>query len=48
MEQKYQIGNEYGFIMWDIKKRLKDIEKFEKRVFDVEHLAINNPFHGNE
>ena len=48
MEQKYQIGNEYGFVMWDIEKLLKDIEKFEKRVFDVEYLAINNPFHGNE
>ena len=48
MEQKYQIGNEWGFVMWDIEKILKDIGKFEKRVFDVEHLAINNPFHGNE
>ena len=48
MEQKYQIGNEYGSIMWDIEKLLKDIEKFRTRTFDVKHLALNNPFHGNE
>ena len=48
MEQKYQIGNEYGSIMWDIEKLLKDIEKFRIKSFDVKHLALNNPFHGNE
>ena len=48
MEQKYQIGNEYGFVMWDIEKLLKDIEKFKIRAFDVKNLAVNNPFHGNE
>jgi len=48
MEQKYQIGNEYGSIIWDIEKLLKDIEKFRIRAFDVKLLALNNPFHGNE
>ena len=47
MEQKYQIGNEYGFVMWDIEKILNDSKKFRIRAFDVKHLAINNPFHGN-
>ena len=47
MEQKYQIGNEYGSIMWDIEKLLRDIKKFRIKTFDVENLALNNPFHGN-
>ena len=47
MEQKYQIGNEYGSIMWDIEKLLRDIKKFRIKTFDVEKLALNNPFHGN-
>ena len=47
MEQKYQIGNEYGSIMWDIEKLLRDIKKFRIKIFDVENLALNNPFHGN-
>ena len=47
MEQKYQIGNEYGSVMWDIEKLLKDISKFKTRKFDVKHLVTNNPFHGN-
>ena len=48
MEQKYQLGNDYGSIMWDIKKLLNDVEKFEIRTFEVKHLAVKNPFHGNE
>ncbi|MBR3973931.1 MAG: ParB N-terminal domain-containing protein [Oscillospiraceae bacterium] len=48
MEQKYQIGNEYGSVIWDIERLLTDIEKFRIRAFDVKHLAINNPFNGNE
>lgn len=48
MEQKYQIGNEYGSIMWDIEKILKDKGRFKTREYDVKYLASNNPFHGNE
>lgn len=48
MEQKYQIGNAYGSVIWDIEKLLKDIGKFYIKSFDVKHLALNNPFHGNE
>ena len=48
MEQKYQIGNEYGSIMWDIEKLLKDISRFAIKEYDVKYLAQNNPFHGNE
>ncbi len=43
MEQKYQIGNEYGSIMWDIELLLKDIELFQKREFNVEKLYNSNP-----
>ena len=48
MEQKYQIGNEHGSVLWDIEKLLNDIGKFRTREFDVEFLALNNPFRGNE
>ena len=48
MEQKYQIGNEYGSIIWDIEKILKDKDKFKTREYDVKYLARNNPFHGSE
>ena len=48
MEQKYQIGNEYGSVIWDIEKLLKDIGKFRIKSFDVKHLVLNNPFHGSE
>lgn len=48
MEQKYQIGNEYGSIMWDIEKILKDKDKFKIREYDVKCLALDNPFRGNE
>ena len=47
LEQKYQIGNEYGSVVWDIEKLLKDISKFTTKKFDVNHLIKNNPFHGN-
>ncbi len=48
MEQKYQIGNEYGSIMWDIENLLKDRDRFKIREYDVKYLVLNNPFHGNE
>lgn len=48
MEQKYQIGNEFGSVIWDIEKLLKDKGKFRMREYDVKCLALNNPFHGNE
>lgn len=48
MEQKYQIGNEYGAIVWDIEKILESKDEFEMREYDVNVLAANNPFHGDE
>lgn len=48
MEQKYQIGNEHGYVMWDVEMILNDIDRFKTRAFDVKRLALNNPFHGNE
>ena len=48
MEQKYQIGNEYGSVMWDVEMLLDNIDKYSTRTFDVKNLALNNPFHGNE
>lgn len=48
MEQKYRIGNEYGYIMWDINRILKDKAKFSIKEFDVKTLAAKNCFHGNE
>lgn len=47
MEQKYQMGNEYGSIMWDIEKIIKDQRLFEMKEYDVGYLATNNPFYGN-
>ena len=47
LEQKYQVGNEYGSVIWDIEKILKDISKFRIKEFDVKRLVINNPFNGN-
>lgn len=48
MEQKYQIGNEYGSIVWDIERILEDKSNFRLKEYDVEYLTMNNPFHGNE
>lgn len=48
MEQKYQLGNEYGNIMWNIGDMLLDISSFQKKKFSVDKLSENNPFHGNE
>lgn len=48
MEQKYQIGNDYGSIMWDIEKILNDKHLFTIKEHDVSYLAMNNPFHGND
>lgn len=47
MEQKYQIGNEYGSIVWDVAKLLEDADRFEKRLFSVAELAGENPFRGD-
>ena len=48
MEQKYQIGNEHGSVIWDIEKILKDKDDFEIKEYDVKILAANNTFHGDE
>ena len=47
MDQKYQIGNEYGSIMWDINKIINDKDQFNIKEYDVEELIHNNPFNGN-
>lgn len=47
MEQKYQIGNEYGSIVWDIEAILHDVQEFIIKEFSVEKLAIENRFNGN-
>ena len=48
MEQKYQIGNDYGSIMWNIEKMLDDKHLFKIKEYDVAYLAMSNPFHGND
>lgn len=48
MEQKYQLGNEYGSILWDITAMLQDAADFPVVTCDVQALAAANPFHGNE
>lgn len=47
MEQKYQIGNEYGSIVWDVARILEDADRFAKKLFSVEELAGENPFRGD-
>ena len=48
MDQKYQIGNEYGSIVWDISLILKDKHRFQLRDFSVEALSASNPFYGDK
>ena len=48
MEQKYQIGNAHGSILWDISLMLKDKMNFTLCSFAVEKLISENPFHGDE
>ena len=48
MEQKYQLGNEYGSILWDITAMLQNAADFPVVTCDVQALAAANPFHGNE
>lgn len=47
MEQRYQIGNAYGSIVWDIARMLRDADSFAQRSFSVEELARQNPFRGS-
>lgn len=47
MEQKYQIGNKYGSIVWDIEAILHDTEQFATKDFSVEKLVSENRFNGN-
>lgn len=47
MEQKYQIGNEYGSIIWDIEAILRDSSEFSAKDFSVEKLANENSFNGD-
>lgn len=48
MEQKYQLGNAYGSILWDVTAMLQDAADFPVVACDVHALANANPFHGNE
>lgn len=47
MEQKYQIGNKYGSIMWDIDAILQHTREFVLKDFSVEKLAAENSFNGD-
>ncbi len=47
MEQKYQIGNDYGSIMWDVERILDDKKLFKMKEYDVEELAASNLFYGD-
>lgn len=48
MEQKYRIGTDSGYIMWDINMILDNISMFPTITYDVAELSRQNPFHGNE
>lgn len=48
MEQKYQIGNDYGSVMWDVERIISEKDKFVIREFDVRALSMENKFNGNE
>lgn len=48
MEQKYQLGNGYGSILWDVTAMLQDAADLPVIFYDVQALAAVNPFHGNE
>lgn len=48
MEQKYQLGNKYGSILWDIAAMLQDAADFPVVAYDVQVLAAANSFHGDE
>lgn len=48
MDQKYQIGNHYGSIVWDVSLILKDRDRFQVSDFLVEELADCNPFYGDK
>ena len=48
MEQKYRIGTNSGYIMWDINMILENISMFPVIMCDVAELFRQNPFHGNE
>lgn len=48
MEQKYRIGTDSGYIMWDINLILENITMFPTIICDVAELSRHNPFHGDE
>lgn len=47
MEQKYGMGNEYGTLLWDIDRMLRDLSAFPVQMRSVSELARENPFHGD-
>lgn len=47
MEQKYGMGNQYGSLLWDIEKILRDIGSFPRQKRSVCELVKDNPFHGD-
>ena len=48
MEQKYRIGTDSGYIMWNINMILDKITTFPTIMCDVAELSRHNPFHGDE
>lgn len=47
MEQKYQLGNEHGSIMWDIVRLLQGAEAVPVQMLPVEELLAMSCFHGD-
>ena len=48
MEQKYRMGNEHGYIMWDISLMLQNKDSFPLCSFSVDKLISENPFYGDK
>ena len=47
MEQKFQIGNDYGSILWDVEAILKNCSSFPIVEYPTEDLVKAYPFHGD-
>lgn len=47
MEQKYGMGNEYGTLLWDAGKILRDRFAFPQQKRFIHDLVQENPFHGD-
>lgn len=47
MEQRFQIGNDYGSILWDVEAILKNCSSFPIVEYPTEDLVKAYPFHGD-